>query len=119
MLTHPCLILFGAPTSLQARKICTSSKASLDLHFSFSVFDSFYAKYVNVLTFYEHIDKSSIIVAKNMSLKQFNKESEVFSCTVEILPLALKVGRFKNIREDYRLCELCDLGEVENKSHFL
>ncbi len=36
-----------------------------------------------------------------------------------ILPLALEVGRFKNIQEDNRLCELCELGETENESHFV
>ena len=36
-----------------------------------------------------------------------------------ILPLALEVDGFKNIQEDKRLCELCELGEVENESHFL
>ena len=36
-----------------------------------------------------------------------------------ILPLNLEVGRFKNILEDERLCELCELNEVENESHFL
>ena len=35
-----------------------------------------------------------------------------------ILPLALEVGRFKNIPEEQRLCELCDLQEVDNESHF-
>lgn len=36
-----------------------------------------------------------------------------------ILPLAIEVGRFKNTPEENRLCVLCDLGEVENESHFL
>ena len=31
----------------------------------------------------------------------------------------LEVSRFKNIREDERLCHLCELNEVENESHFL
>ncbi len=31
----------------------------------------------------------------------------------------LEVGRFKNIPEDERLCELCELNEVESESHFL
>lgn len=36
-----------------------------------------------------------------------------------ILPLNLEVGRFKNLQEDDRLCEVRDLGEVEYESHFL
>lgn len=36
-----------------------------------------------------------------------------------ILPLNLEVGRFKNILEDERLRELCELNEVESESHFL
>ena len=35
-----------------------------------------------------------------------------------ILPLNLEVGRFKNMLEDERVCELCELNEVENESHF-
>ena len=33
-----------------------------------------------------------------------------------ILPLTLEVGRFKNVQEENRLCELCELGENVSKA---
>ena len=36
-----------------------------------------------------------------------------------ILPLALETGRFHSIPEDERKCQLCDLFEIENETHFL
>ena len=36
-----------------------------------------------------------------------------------ILPLAIEVGRYHNTSEDDRLCEMCDLNEIENEVHFI
>ena len=44
-----------------------------------------------------------------------SQRSLVAQLRAGILPLAIEVGRFKNIPEENRLCELCDLGEVEGK----
>ena len=33
--------------------------------------------------------------------------------------MAIEVGRFHNISEEQRLCEMCDLSEVENELHFM
>ena len=36
-----------------------------------------------------------------------------------ILPLKIETGRFKNIQLQDRICEYCDLQEVEDETHFL
>ena len=36
-----------------------------------------------------------------------------------ILPLKIETGRFKNLDVSERLCELCDLEEIEDEMHFL
>lgn len=36
-----------------------------------------------------------------------------------ILPLTIETGRFQNTPEEDRLCEMCDLNDVESESHFL
>lgn len=51
-------------------------------------------------------------------------ESNVASCLSSshyscILPLAIEAGRFKNIQEEFKLYKLCNLAEVESKSHSL
>ena len=48
-----------------------------------------------------------------------NQRSLVAQFRTGILPLAIEVGRFHNILEENRLCEFCDLHEIENESHFL
>lgn len=55
----------------------------------------------------------------NPMLDQLIKRSVAAQLRTGIIPLALKVDRYKNIQEDGRLCELCELGEVENESNFL
>ncbi len=35
------------------------------------------------------------------------------------LPLAIKTGRCNNILVENRLCEMCDLNDVESEFHFL
>ena len=35
-----------------------------------------------------------------------------------ILPLAIEVGRFSAVPEENRLCNVCDLNDVENEFHF-
>jgi hypothetical protein len=36
-----------------------------------------------------------------------------------ILPIKIETGRFKNLKEEERICELCPLNVVENETHFL
>ncbi len=48
-----------------------------------------------------------------------NQRSLVAQLRTGILPLAIETGRFNNILEDNRLCEMCDLNDVESESHFL
>lgn len=42
-------------------------------------------------------------------------ESLVAQLRIGFLPLAVEVGRFENIQEKNRMCELRDLREVENE----
>lgn len=50
---------------------------------------------------------------------QRSQRSLVAQLRSGILPLAIEVGRFKNIPEENRICEMCELDEVESESHFL
>ena len=45
----------------------------------------------------------------------------LFGCsyTYGILPLEIETGRYLGIKQDERLCKMCDLGEVEDEIHFL
>ncbi len=36
-----------------------------------------------------------------------------------ILPLRIETGRYSNLREADRICQLCSANQVENESHFL
>ena len=36
-----------------------------------------------------------------------------------ILPLAIETGRYRNVPADERLCEICNLNQVEDEIHFL
>ena len=36
-----------------------------------------------------------------------------------ILPLEVKVGRFRNIKKELRFCKLCDGGVIEDEMHFV
>ncbi len=35
------------------------------------------------------------------------------------VPLAVEIKRFHSILEENRRCQLCDLGKIENKIHFV
>ena len=48
-----------------------------------------------------------------------NQRSLVAQLRTGILPLALETGRFTQTPEEDRLCRLCELGEVENETHFV
>ena len=51
----------------------------------------------------------------------FTEKSKIFICKVEIWYSSSghEVGRFKNIPEENRVCEMCVLDEIESESHFL
>ena len=36
-----------------------------------------------------------------------------------ILPIRIETGRYVNLPEENRTCELCNTGEIENEKHFL
>ena len=48
-----------------------------------------------------------------------NQRSLIAQLRSGILPLAIEVGRFQGIPEENRLCEMCDLLQIETESHFL
>ena len=64
----------------------------------------------------KHNYETELYVKTNLAR---NQRSLIAQLRMGILPRALEVGRFKNIPEEQRLCELCDLREVENESNFL
>ena len=35
-----------------------------------------------------------------------------------ILPIKIETGRYNHIPEEFRICELCNLNEIENERHF-
>ena len=61
--------------------------------------------------------------SQNMVVHPFNpllyKRSLLAQLRLGILPLEIKVGRFRNIPVENRLCKCCDNNVVENEFHFV
>ncbi len=38
---------------------------------------------------------------------------------IRILPLHIETGRFKNVKVEERVCQVCNNGDVENEFHFV
>ena len=53
------------------------------------------------------------------SCLQRSQRSLVAQLRSGILPLAIEVGRLKNVPEENRICEMCELDEVEGEFNFL
>jgi hypothetical protein len=53
-----------------------------------------------------------------MNLKK-NERSVLAQYRCGILPLKIETGRYTGMPVEQRLCQLCDLGEIENERHFL
>ena len=48
-----------------------------------------------------------------------NQRSLCAQLRTGILPLAIEVGRFSAVPEENRICNVCDLKDVENEFHFM
>ena len=96
----------------------TSNKIKLLLKFKEKWFENILSK-PKLNTLYVHIEQNfgpELYVTSRLCRSQ---RSLVAQLRAAILPLAVEVGRSKNIPEENRLCELCDLAEDESESHFI
>ena len=69
-------------------------------------------------TYVEVHDRSNVqtIVKRNLSRSH---RSLITKLKCGVLPLAIEMGRFKDVKEEHRLCIICTGNHVENETHFL
>ena len=70
--------------------------------------------------FYEITDVDHCIRAQPYTnIRSRQKRSVLAKIRMGTLPLKLETGRYRSIPEVQRICENCDLNEVENEKHFI
>ncbi len=60
-------------------------------------------------------NSDSVVAGSNLTRVQ---RSLVIKYKSGVLPLRLETGRYKGLKEELRVCEVCKCGEVEDEKHF-
>ncbi len=68
-------------------------------------------------TFVQIHDYESTKILVNANLDR-RKRSLVAKYKAGVFPIRLETGRYKGLKEEKRLCQVCDCGAVENEIHF-
>ena len=69
-------------------------------------------------SFAEMITPESASTLVKANLKRYPR-SLLAKTLCGILPLEVEVGRFTDVKREFRLCKLCERGEIEDEYHFL
>ena len=70
--------------------------------------------------FYDISDfDQSISAQPYINIRSRQKRSVLAKLRMGTLPIKIETGRYRSISEDQRICDNCNLNEVENEKHFV
>ena len=70
--------------------------------------------------FYDISDfDQSISAQPYINIRSRQKRSVLAKIRMGTLPIKIETGRYRSISEDQRICDNCNLNEIENEKHFV